>query len=1319
MTLEKLYNLTHPQLGIWNIEMFHQNTPVNNIVGSVKYEKDMDIDLLEKSINILIEKNDALRIRIIEKEGQPLQYIKEYEYEKIRKMDFTGYTDENMEKDIDKEVQRPFNIMDSKLYDFAIYKYNDGKKGVCFKAHHLITDAMSIVNVCSKLTAIYSDLLKNNDLRLIQSYSYLDFMQREEDYKNSPRFEKDRQYWLKKFETFPEFTELKTYNADRADLKAGRNIYNVPKHLTKAFHEYCAGHGVTPYAFLMSTLVAYIARITQKEDITIGTPILNRNGKKERESLGMFISASPLRVNVDFEASFVEHTKNVEKELKGLLLHQAYPYDLILSDFRSTHETSDNLYDMVFSYQNAKFDIPNDLPYETKWWGNGHDTSSITIHVSDRESDGRLIVEIDYLKQLFTSDEIDSIFKHMFNLLAYAILHSEKKVYELEILTTAEKNELLYKFNDTYADYPRDKVVHQLFEEQVESTPDNIALVFEEQKMTYRELNEKSNQLARVLRDKGVGPDKLVGIMVHRSLEMIVGIFAVLKAGGAYVPIDPEYPEERIKYMLSDADIRMLLTQKHLKGKISHQTEKICIELDNETIYTGDAGNLNIINRPNDLVYVIYTSGSTGQPKGVMIEHKNLVNFIYAIKKEIEFKGGKSIISVTTICFDIFALELYVPLSVGMKIFVANEEEQINQEKFSKLIINNKIDMIQTTPSRIKLFMDYGHKSDWLMMLKEVMVGGETCSKTILRSMQEGSNAQIYNMYGPTETTIWSTLKNMTNDKNITIGREISNTQIYILDKYKRLLPKGIKGELFIAGEGNARGYLNNEKMTEGKYIFINGINKEAYSTGDIARINRESLIECLGRGDTQVKIKGFRIELQEIENKIQEMKDIEEVIVDVVEKKGEKAIIAYIVSSKRIREIDILSSLNDMLPYYMIPDEIIKVKEIPLTNNSKIDRKKLKEMVTVRNTGLPSKKKKKPEVMVEIILKKILSKKRLNMRGKINELGLDSLLITRIMVDLKSECNIDLGIKSFYEDVTIKEFIKNAIKKTGMHEKNRFKLLSGGKNKKNLFMIHGGSGSIGGYVHIFNSGNISMNKNYNYYALDFKEMKNFNPINITIEELANIYVKFILEIQPEGEYNLLGWCIGGQIITEVARILEGKKKKVNKIIMINSIAPKDWKEEFVFNKYYELEFIKTIVKKDNIIEVLSESENIVQIWEKVISFARENKEYVTKNIPIDILESIPNYKKLEIDEIMYYINAMRTLHAARVTYFPQNKLEGQLYFINPLADKTIKNKKENISVWNKYYTKKIKVEDVIGDEHTVFDSDINDTIIKINKILE
>ncbi|HCC07991.1 MAG TPA: hypothetical protein DEP72_07555 [Clostridiales bacterium] len=1071
MTSEKLYNLTHPQLGIWNIELFHQNTPVNNIVGSVKYEKDMDIDLLEKSINILIQKNDAFRIRIIEKEGQPLQYIKEYEYEKIRIMDFTGYTDEKEEETINKEVQKPFNIMDSKLYDFAILMYNDGSKGFYINAHHMITDAMSMAHIGSRITEIYVIISSDDEKQEILYPRYTEFIEKQTEYKISKRFDKDKEYWSKKFETFPEFTELKNYNTEKVSLKSGRNIYKVPRHLTKAFHHYCKTHGVTPYTFLMSTLVAYLARITQKEDITIGTPILNRNGRKERDTFGMFISVSPLRVNVNQETSFIEHTKNIEAEIKGLLMHQAYPYDLILSDFRNTHQTSDQLYDLVFSYQNAKFEIPEELPYETKWWANGHDTNSVTIHVSDRESDGRLIVEIDYLKQLFNSEEIDSIFKHMFNLLAYAILHSEKKVYELEILTTAEKNELLYKFNDTYADYPRDKVIHELFEEQAEKTPDNIALVFEEQQMTYRELNEKANQLARVLREKGVGPDKLVGIMVHRSLEMIVGIFAVLKAGGAYVPIDPEYPEERIKYMLSDANVSILLTQNILENKVEYTGEKIFVELDNEVLYNRDNFNLDIINKPNDLVYVIYTSGSTGQPKGVMIEHKGLVNYIKWANKVYIRNEQTDFPLYSSFAFDLTITSIFTPLISGNKIYIYEDKE--SKMLIKKVFEEDKVQIIKLTPAHMTYLLTLDTK---IKNIKKLIVGGEDLKSELCKNFQNKfrTDVEIYNEYGPTETVVGCMIHKydikIDKAKSVPIGIPSDNVKLYILDKNKKILPKNTKGELYIESEGVTRGYKNKLNITNQKITINPYTNYTSYRSGDVVLMNNNLEIEYIERKDTQVKINGMRIELSEIEKAI-----INEGIIEVKALVKNNKIIIFFTSDRNMDGEIIKKHLKKKLPIYMIPSKIIKIEKMPLTINGKIDDKSLQQMKTDKVSKRIIKSKNKIESKIIKIWEKVMNKKNIGTNNDIYDLGADSIDIMKFLT-ISVKNNWSIKVQDFYDYPTIKELAKkisNNSKKSKNYTKDRIikiskntiKSLEIKKQEVKEILLVGSTGFLGAHI--------------------------------------------------------------------------------------------------------------------------------------------------------------------------------------------------------------------------------------------------------------
>ncbi len=494
------------------------------------------------------------------------------------------------------------------------------------------------------------------------------------------------------------------------------------------------------------------------------------------------------------------------------------------------------------------------------------------------------------------------------------------------------KEKLLYEFNNTESEYPKDKTIHELFEEQVWRTPDNLAVVFEEEKLTYKELNEKSNQLARILREKGIKQDDLVAIMVERSLEMIVGILGILKAGGAYVPIDPNYPKERIKYMLDDSSAKVLLTQNKFISEVSHGN---ILDLEAKESYDNDGSNLEKVNKANDLAYIIYTSGTTGKSKGVMIEHKGVVNLVDSMKKLYRITLTDKIAQFASISFDAAGYEWAKTLLAGASLIILNKESTENIEKFVNCFNQNKVSIALLPPT----FLSSLNKC-YLNSCRVMITGGSATNNRIIKTWK----GIYYNAYGPTENSIISTIWKYENktSKKISIGKSINNTQIYILTKDNKLSGIGVPGELCISGVGLARGYLNRPELTAEKFVTNPYTGERMYKSGDLAKYLPDGNIEYLGRIDHQVKIRGFRIELGEIETQFLKLENIKSVIVVAIEKNGDKALVAYYVSDENYTIEKLREELGKSLPEYMIPSFFMKIDKLPLTPNGKIDRKAL-----------------------------------------------------------------------------------------------------------------------------------------------------------------------------------------------------------------------------------------------------------------------------------------------------------------------------------------------------------------------------------------
>lgn len=784
-----VYNLTNPQKSIWFTEQFYKGTPIENITGCVIVLEKLNLKALQKAINLFVKSNDSFRLKFTVKDDKPLQYLSSFSEFEIENVMVN--TDEDI-KDIENEMSNtPFEVLDNLLFSFKTFTFPDGHGGFVITAHHLISDAWTAGLVVNEIMDYYEKII-NSQIIDNKNPSYLDYITSEQEYLNSEKFNKDKEFWNEIFKTVPEVATIPSINVENSNsslsCKAKRKQFVIPKETMNLINEFCKQNKASAFNFFMAVLAIYLSRVSSLDDFTIGTPILNRGNFKEKQTTGMYISTIPFRISINHKIPFAEFLSNISADFSKIFRHQKYPYQYLLEDLRKKDSSIPNLYNILLSYQNVRSNKQtSDINYESSWVGNNFISDDIDIHLYDMNDTGDINIAYDYLISKYSIDDICSIHARFLYIINQVLENNDITLNEIEIVTPDEKKKILYDFNNTSADYPRDKTITQLFEEQVEKTPDNIAVVFENQKLTYRELNERANSLANYLRSQKIGRNDIVGIMVNRSLEMIISILAVLKSGACYIPIDPEYPQDRIAYMLNNSNTKLLLTFKRLENKVTFDN-KLFVELDNE-LYNSNKDNLININEPDDLAYIIYTSGSTGNPKGVMLKHSNINNFIQGMCNVVDFNSRKTIVSVTTISFDIFVLESLLPLEKGLKIVIANENEQNDARLFNALCLKNNVNIIQTTPSRFQVLISNSNELNYLESITDILVGGESFPKMLLEKLQQLTKANIYNVYGPTETTVWSTVKNLTDETSITIGKPISNTRCYILDNNKKLLP--------------------------------------------------------------------------------------------------------------------------------------------------------------------------------------------------------------------------------------------------------------------------------------------------------------------------------------------------------------------------------------------------------------------------------------------------------------------------------------------------------------------------------------------------
>ena len=1027
--MEKIvnYELTNPQKSIWNMEEFFKGTTINNICApDIIYER-IDENVLKQALNNIVKKNDSFRIQITLENGIPMQHIEDY---KPFDIDVIHIKDESEIKKLEEEgINYKFNIINSSLYHFKIFILENGFGGFVLTVNHLIADSWSMGLVARNAIEEYHAILRNEDLPE-NNNSYIDYINSEKEYKESKKYEVDKEYWEKTFETIPEQAtipgSIKKYN--NFSCRGSREIFWLDTEIVQKMKNFCTNNKISVFNFLMSVYGSYLSRVSNLDDFVIGTPILNRGNYKEKQTMGMFINTVPVRINMQSEESFADFSRSIGRNLMSVFKHQKYSYNQILEDLRSENANIPNLYNVMISYQITKAASKEYGDYKTDWIFNGYCADDLDIHITDLNDTGELKVNYDYLIDNYSAEDIQNLHKRILYMMNQVFNNEIMLIKDIEIVTEEEKNKILNEFNNTKVDYPKDKTVVQLFEEQVEKTPDNISVVFEEQKLTYRELNEKANSLARYLKEYGVKEKDVVSIFLDKSLESIIAILATLKCGCAYMPIDINYPSERIRYMINNSSSKNILTTENQREKLSSYSNVHCIELQKE-IYNKHAENNVVQSIPDDLAYIMYTSGSTGEPKGVMVQNKNIVRLVKNTNF-IEFKEKERILQTGSIVFDACTFEIWGALLNGFELYVIKKEELLDPILFEKYLRENKITILWLTAPLFNQLSENNPKM--FETVRILLTGGDVLSpKHINAVKKECKDITIINGYGPTENTTFSTCFtiNKNYEESIPIGYPIANSTCYVVSKDLMLMPINVPGELLVGGDGVSKGYLKNEEQTNLKFIpnkYGEGI---LYKTGDLVKWNEDGSIEFIGRIDNQVKIRGFRVELGEITLKIQEFEGIKECFTTVKKLKNNEKVICTYFSAKRKIEINKLKEfLNKSLPNYAIPTYFMQLNSLPINANGKVDKNRLEEPQyenTRKEKILPRNDIDKK--LIEI-LKELLNNNSISLTDSFFDLGGDSLSAINLCAKIKSEFKTEIFVKDILNGASIQDIADKII---------------------------------------------------------------------------------------------------------------------------------------------------------------------------------------------------------------------------------------------------------------------------------------------------
>ncbi|MBO3797190.1 amino acid adenylation domain-containing protein, partial [Bacillus subtilis] len=905
--IQDIYSLTPIQKGM----LFHSIADPNSSAYFVQNSFDLngvfDIRLFEQSINALIARHDILRtVFSMSIPKQPLQMVLKsrrfkLKYEDISHIDIMDQQDFVKKFEIEDRLEI-FDLKRGPLMRITVLKLNPASHRIVWSFHHILMDGWCMPLIFRETFQIYQQLHQGERVVLpdVPAYgTYIEWLEKQNQKKASAYWGNYLRGYDQKIELVNRNQELQSYNSEFMKFSLG-------KEETKSLNNIAKKYKVTMNTLLQTIWGITIQKITNSTDVVFGSVVSGRPAEIEgiEQMVGLFINTIPVRVTCNGDDTFVEIMRRNQTNALESSQYDYYP----LYEIQSQSEAKQGLVNHIMIFENYpvdqemdKMDSGNSLPFKF---------SNLSVHEQTNYDFNIMVIpgenikiQFQYNSLVYGQKTIKQFKKYIIRTMEQIINDPHLCIKDIDLLSKDDKKQLLLGFNNNQAEYPKDKTIHKLFEKQVERTPNHIAVECQGQGLSYRELNNRANQLARKLRERGVKSSSIVGIMVDRSLEMIIGIMGILKAGGAYLPIDPEYPSDRIQYMLNDSKSSIILTKKDLLNKVSTQHEIILLESEmfNDDSLLDQSGNLESKSGSEDLAYIIYTSGSTGKPKGVMISHRAVNNFIYGMSEHIVCEYGKTMLALTTISFDIFVMETFFPLLKGLRVVIASDEEKKDPKLLCEVIAQQGIDLLQATPSTFRMIMTYDQNLDCLNRIEYILVGGESFSEHLLEKFSKLSQSKIFNLYGPTEATIWCTVRNLTNSKSIDIGKPIQNTQILILDKNQNLQPIEVEGELCISGDGLAKGYLNNPSLTKEKFV-RHPIEpwKRLYRTGDIAKWLPDGNIKYIGRIDHQVKIRGYRIELCEIESQLLKYEHISETIVTAVKGQEENSsLYAYFTSDK------------------------------------------------------------------------------------------------------------------------------------------------------------------------------------------------------------------------------------------------------------------------------------------------------------------------------------------------------------------------------------------------------------------------------------
>lgn len=1027
-----LFPTSYAQKAIWFIEAVNQGSVAYTIPFAYRIAGDVNCKALADAINVIVAKHETLRtvFRLID--GEPKQLIFPEKRMEIPVEDFSGDEDA-LQQELVRLSSIAFDLAEGPLIRAQIFRLGEQETVLYMNFHHIIVDHLSIVQFSKELNDEYKKLLHGKATSPAAPLHYADYAVWQEEWQSAEKLDEKMGFWKDTIQDPDAFLPLPT-DFPRPAIQEGNGEefwFELPSELSKQIRAQARKHNLSVYIFMLSAYATLMHRYTGNETIVIGSPFANRSEKEELEQvMGCFINTLPLVFDLSGSPSFLDVMKRVRSVVMGAFNHQEVPFEKIVEEVKPMREPS---YNPVFQVGFMLQDPPMEIELEGTKVKNMHlnsrsskfdmlawlwdNESQQTANAPTAADAGDSIAGlIEYNTDLFKEETLARFIKHYEALLGSIVEYPEQPIAMHSLVNEAQRKQL-DEWNSTARDYPLEKGLHELFSEQAAKSGEKIAVYGEDESLSYAELEARSNQLARYLQQQGVNPGDYVGISLERSARMVVGLLGILKTGAAYVPLDPDYPKDRLDYMIEHSGINLVLTESELEEQLDQeQLKKVLIDNDWAQISALEKSSLDVEFNSELAAYVIYTSGSTGKPKGVMVPHRAVVNFLLGMAEKPGLNDKDVLLAVTTLSFDIAVLELYLPLVKGAQTVVVSREVATDGHALIEVMAERSVTMMQATPATWRLLM----AADWEGNSSLVtLCGGEALPMDVAEFLLS-KTAGLWNMYGPTETTVWSTCHRIEDpSKTDIVGAPIANTLCYVVDKNNQLLPPGIAGELLIGGDGVTHGYLNSEHLTSERFLPDQWRGEGmVYRTGDLVTWQEDGTVKYFNRIDGQIKIRGYRVEIGDIENQLLKCEEISSGAVVLQGSNSDQRLVAFYVlkEGEELSLMRLRKFMSEGLPKYMLPHQFVLLDEMPLTPSGKIDRKRL-ALYKVQGSGHKDDSFKPPQSESEKYYAKVwqdaLNLEQIGLEDNFFDIGGHSLLSMQVVGRVKKEMGIQIELRA------------------------------------------------------------------------------------------------------------------------------------------------------------------------------------------------------------------------------------------------------------------------------------------------------------------